>query len=200
MTSPTSSPRPPDALHDGPLTRRVLQVCEQTGNFIEWWGFRSILGRVWTLLALRGEAMSQVEIAELLGVSKALVHGAISDLEARGLVRRVDDSRRAPWVAVIDVWPTITEVLRAREWMLIEQVRVALDAAIEEASIVKRKTGQEPFSIERLRLLASLTESAQNFLRMVLSLRVANESRGVRDLLRMATTVIQGLRTMNLSE
>lgn len=200
MTNPTSTSRLDESAHDSVLNRRVLQVCEHTGNFIEWWGFRSILGRVWTLLALRGAPMSQIEIAELLGVSKALVHSAMTDLEERGLVRRIDEGRRSPWVAVVDVWPTITEVLRSREWMLIEQVRVALDSAIEEASIVKRKTGQEPFSIERLRLLASLTESAQNFLRMVLSLRVANESRGVRDLLRMATTVIQGLRTMNLSE
>lgn len=179
------------------LTRRVLQVCDQTGAFIEWWGFKSIQGRVWTLLALRGEPMTQIEVAELLGVSRSLVHGAMTDLEGYGLVDRLGDERRAPWVANVDVWPTITEILREREWMLIESVRLSLEAAIEEADLVYRQTGEQPWRIDRLRLLLSLTEMAQNFMRLVLSLRVANELRGVRELIRMATTIVQGLRRVS---
>ncbi|MEO1175462.1 MAG: helix-turn-helix domain-containing protein, partial [Myxococcota bacterium] len=80
---------------DDPLTRRVLDVCEATGAFIEYWGFKGILGRVWTLLALRASPMPQTEIANLLGVSRSLVSGAIAELQRRGLVRAVGDARSA---------------------------------------------------------------------------------------------------------
>lgn len=179
---------------DDALTRRVLEVCEHTGVFIEWWGFRAIHGRVWTLLALTGRPLSQVDIATLLDVSRSLVHGAVQELETWGLVQREGEHRRAPISAVVDVWPIITHVLRTREWMMIESVRLSLEAALEEAELHTRRIGTAPFSVERLRELHQLTEMAQSFLKIILTLRLADEERGVRSFLRTATSVIQGLR------
>lgn len=177
-----------------PLTRRMLDVCDRTGDFIEWWGFRAIHGRVWTLLAMTGRPLSQVDIATLLDVSRSLIHGAVNELEEWGLVQRVGTQRRAPIVAVTEVWPVITQVLRTREWMMIERVRIALEAASQEAELHFQRTGQEPFSRERLAELVQLTEMAQSFLRVILQLRGAEEGRGVRQFLRTATHVIAGLR------
>lgn len=177
-----------------PLTRRMLEVCDRTGDFIEWWGFRAIHGRVWTLLAMTARPLSQVDIAALLDVSRSLVHGAVNELEEWGLVQRVGTHRRAPIVAVTEVWPIITQVLRTREWMMIERVRVALEAASQEAELHFQRTGQEPFSRESLAELVQLTEMAQSFLKVILQLRVADEGRGVRQFLRTATQVISGLR------
>lgn len=177
-----------------PLTRRILDVCDGTGAFIEWWGFRAIHGRVWTLLALTGRPLSQIDIAALLDVSRSLVHGAVNELEAWGLIQRVGKHRRAPIVAVTEVWPVITQVLRTREWMMIERVRIALEAAVQEADLHFQRTGQEPFSRERLRELSQLTEMAQSFLRVILNLRGTEEGRGVRQFLRTATQVVAGLR------
>lgn len=177
-----------------PLTQRILDVCDGTGDFIEWWGFRAIHGRVWTLLAIMGRPLSQTDIAVLLEVSRSLVHGAVQELEEWGLVQRVGDHRRAPIVAVTEVWPIITHVLRTREWMMIERVRVALEAASQEADVHFLRTGQEPFSRERLRELTQLTEMAQGFLKVILNLRVSDEGRGLRNFLRTATQVLSGLR------
>ena len=54
------------------IERRVLRVCEATGDFIAWWGFKSIHGRVWALLALSRKPLSQAEIGRTLGVSRAV--------------------------------------------------------------------------------------------------------------------------------
>lgn len=179
---------------DDALTRRVLEVCENTGIFIEWWGFRAIHGRVWTLLALTGRPLSQVDIAALLDVSRSLVHGAVQELEEWGLVQREGDHRRAPISAVVEVWPIITQILRTREWMMIERVRLSLEAALQEADAHARRTGQSPFSIERLRELHQLTDMAQSFLKVILTLRMNDEDRGIRSFLRTATSVVQGIR------
>lgn len=177
-----------------PLTQRILDVCDRTGDFIEWWGFRAIHGRVWTLLAITGRPLSQMDISVLLDVSRSLVNGAVLELEEWGLVERVGDHRRAPIVAVTEVWPIITQVLRTREWMMIERVRLALEAAAQEADVHYLRTGQQPFSRERLHELMQLTEMAQSFLKVILNLRLADEGRGVRAFLRTATQVLSGFR------
>jgi DNA-binding transcriptional regulator GbsR (MarR family) len=151
------------------LTQRVLAVADAVGRFIEAWGFKAILGKVWALLALRRAPMAQTEIAEALGVSRSLVNLAITELTARGLVRATSDHRNAPYEARLDIWPTITDVLRAREWMLIESARVALEAAIHEAEL---EGGSGRYDMERMRLLKSMAEFAQLVLRLVFSLRV----------------------------
>ena len=176
------------------MTRRVLAVCDAAGAFIEWWGFKAIHGRVWTLLALRGQPMAQTEIASLLGVSRSLISGATHELVEWGLVRPTEMRRNAPYVAEIDVWPVIGDVLRSREWMIIEHARVALEAAVEEADLAV--AGGEPIAwdVERMRMLLRMTETAQAFLRILVQLRVPTAVREVGGWITKATALLARFR------
>lgn len=171
MAHPRRSPAParPGAER---LEARVLAACDAVGAFIETWGFRSIHGRVWTLLALRAEPTSQAEIAELLGVSRSMVSLAVSELVHYGLIRPTSEHRKAPYEARLDVWPTITDVVRNREWMLIERARVAFESALDEAEQARAEGAPVPYSLERMRLLLRMSEFAQVVLRSVLSVRM----------------------------
>ena len=51
QTSPTSL-----------LERRIVSVCDACGDFIEYWGFKSIHGRVWAYLTISARPLSQTEI------------------------------------------------------------------------------------------------------------------------------------------
>ncbi len=175
---------------------RVLQVCDSIGNFIAWWGFKAIHGRVWTLLALRGEAMSQAEIGRTLSVSRALVSGAIKDLMSYRLVRSVGSGRTAPYEAVMDVWPVISDVLREREWMMLEATRVSLEAAVEEAELAQDMGTPLHWSLERMRVLLGLTEMAQTFLKILIKLRLPRSSDALGSWLSRATTVMGSLRRL----
>lgn len=150
------------------LERRIVRVCDAIGAFIEYWGFKAIHGRIWTLLALSRRPLAQTEVARMLGVSRSLVSGAMSELMGYGLVRPVDDSRKAPYEAVLDVWPTISDVLRSREWMLIEGIRQNLDAAIVEA---ERGGDPSEWDLDRLNLLLQMTELGQVVLSAIISIR-----------------------------
>ena len=157
---------------DDRLNQRVIAVCDAVGAYIESWGFRSIHGRVWALLAMRSTPLAQAEIAELLGVSRSLVSLAVSELSAYGLVRAVGDHRAAPIEACLDVWPTITDVIRSREWMLIERARLALEAAADEVAYRQDRGEATPYDVQRIRLLLRMAEFAQTTLRAVLSVRM----------------------------
>ena len=157
---------------DERLTRQVVQVCDTVGAFIEYWGFKAVHGRVWTLLALHDGPMPQTDIATTLGVSKSLISGAVADLVDRGLVRQTHEHRNAPYEAIFDVWPIIAEVLRSREWMLIEAARVSLEAAIEEAELARSIGYKVRWNAGRMQTLLAMSELAQALLRIVMSLRM----------------------------
>jgi len=178
---------------DERLQGLIRRVCEAVGDFIEYWGFKAVHGRIWTLLTLATEPMSQVEIAEFLGVSRSLVSGAVADLTKRGLVQPLSDHRNAPYQAVVDIWPSISEVLRGREWMLIEAARLALDSAIEEVELVG---GVTRWDLERLEFLLRLTELAQAFLRLLIGIRVPRKLKGVGDWLKSSAQFMRSLRDL----
>ncbi|MBM4376844.1 MAG: hypothetical protein FJ095_17315 [Deltaproteobacteria bacterium] len=173
------------------LSVRVRQVCDAVGSFIEYWGFKAIHGRIWALLALSTAPMTQVEVADFLDVSRSLVSGAMAELLEHGLVRPTADHRNAPYVAVVDVWPTISDVLRGREWMLVESARVALEGAIEA---VEMSSDMPPrFAVERMRFLLRMTEIAQTFLRILMNLRVPRKLEGLGGWLKDTAKFLQGL-------
>lgn len=154
------------------MTELVLGAADAIGTFIESWGFKSIHGRIWAVLAMRKGPMPQTEIAELLGVSRSLVSLAMPELVEYGLVRATEDRRNAPYEARLDVWPTITNVIRKREWMLIERARVALEAALDEVRYQEERGVQDLYDARRIRLLLSMAEFAQTFLKLVMGVRM----------------------------
>lgn len=176
------------------LALRVRQVCEAVGNFIEYWGFKAIHGRIWTLLALSTEPLTQVEVSDFLEVSRSLVSGAMAELVQHGLVQPVDERRNAPYRAVLDIWPTVTDVLREREWMLVEAARVALEGAVEAALLSTERPPR--FALDRMRFLLRMTELAQAFLRMLMGLRVPRKLEGLGSWLKDTAKFLQGLSTL----
>lgn len=178
------------------LTLRVLQVCDAVGAFIAWWGFKAVHGRIWTVLALHRGPMSQASVARLLGVSRALVSSSMHELEEYGLVRTVGQGRHAPWEAVMDVWPVIADVLRSREWMMVESARVALEAAIEEAEIAEELGEHVPWNVNHMRVLLGLTETAQALLKILVALRVPRSIESLGGWLGKASSLIANLRRL----
>ena len=189
---------PPDAAPErgDPVTRRILAVCDAAGAFIEYWGFKAIHGRVWTLLALHREPLSQVDIAETLGVSRSLISGAMGELLDFGLVRPVSDHRNAPYEASMDVWSTISDVLRDREWMLLERARVALEAAVEETSLRADEAGTAQWDPRRLENLLAMTELAQALLKMLIAIRMPRSIEGFGDWLGRARGLLETVRRL----
>ncbi len=177
-----------------PATRRVLSVCDSVGAFIEYWGFKSIHGRVWTLLALRAQPMAQSEIAATLGVSRSLISGAVSELAGHGLVRATGEHRNAPYEAVMDFWPTITDVLRGREWMLLERARMALEGAIDAVERAEEDGGPVVWDAGRMKVLLALTELGQALLRALMSMRAPRTPERVGHWLKGAVSVVHKVR------
>jgi len=174
------------------MASRIRHLCDAVGDFIEYWGFKAIHGKVWAILALRRDPMSQTEIAEFLKVSRSLVNGAIRELSDFGLVQPINDHRNSPYRAVVDIWPTISDILREREWLLIANAKMAVESAIEEAEF--GKYGEE-YDLSRLRFILRLTDLAQAFLRSLIGIRATHRVDSLGDWMKRCGQFMRDLRT-----
>ena len=159
------------------LDRDIISVCEACGDFIEYWGFKSIHGKIWSYLAISSSPLSQQEVASALSMSKGSISIAMSELTHYGLVRQSGSQRHAPYEAVMDVWPVISQVLREREWMLLESARVALEGLLVHTERIERSGQPHELHLERIRSILQMTEWSQNILKMVLNARLPKSER-----------------------
>lgn len=178
------------------LDTRVLQACDAIGEFIEYWGFKGVYGRVWALLALSATPLTQIEIARRLQVSRSLVSMAMAELQDLGLIRPLTEARNSPYSAVIDVWPTISDILRSREWMLIEGARIKLEAALEETQLAEEAGRPHGYNAERMRFLLRMTEVAQTLLRILIAIRTPRSLVDVRDWATSVRQLFQHIRQL----
>jgi DNA-binding transcriptional regulator GbsR (MarR family) len=176
----------------------IVEVCDSVGQFIAWWGFKAIHGRVWTMLALSTYDLTQAELARRLGVSPALMSSTMRELQGFGLVRQVEvnQGRGMAWQAVMDVWPVIGDVLRNREWVMVETAHRSLEAALEEVELAQGE-GELDYDPGRLRVLLALTETAQAMLQMLVSLRVPRQAEHLGEALVKASALLRALRGLS---
>ncbi len=102
-------------------------LAEHVGQFIEYWGFKKIHGRIWTFLYVSKEPMDATELRMRLKVSKALISMSLSDLLEYEVIEDLGKGPRGTTVfrANPNVSQVIIGVLRKRERKMIGQVVTA---------------------------------------------------------------------------
>ena len=113
-----------------PLPRPIRAFIDETGSFIEHWGFKRIQGEIWGLAYLKNRPVTATEIAGLLGVSKALVSLAMAELlEYRVLLPIAgEDGRAQKLVPNENLGEAISGVLILREKKMLQKTTLAIDA------------------------------------------------------------------------
>jgi DNA-binding transcriptional regulator GbsR (MarR family) len=114
----------------GVLPRPVRAFVDAAGAFIEHWGFKRVQGQIWALVYLADRPLMATEVARALGVSKALVSLAMSELLEYRVLLLADggDGRSQRLVANENLGEAITAVLRLRETRLLEDARASVVA------------------------------------------------------------------------
>lgn len=154
-----SNPTPPE----------LDDVATQIGEFIEYWGFKNIHGRIWTHLFLSPEGLDAGELIERLGVSKALVSMSIADLVEYDVIRNVGKPNRSTtcYQTNPDVIAVITNILRKRERRMLSR----LSSAVKLLShLPKAARNNIEISPDRTTLLSEMIQTAETSLDQMLQL------------------------------
>ena len=145
-----------------PSLEAELLAADAIGDIIEHWGFRKVLGRVWTVLFIAAEPLPAAVIGERLSMSAGAVSMALTELQRWGVVYRVwrPGERKEFFQAETDFWKMISKVFDERERLLAESVR----GRLERAAQLLERAPQSPAtktSIDRVQRLLSFVIVAE---------------------------------------
>ena len=143
------SPRKLKSKKNQKLPPDLLRFAEAVGQFIAYWGFKSIHGKIWTLLYLSESPLSATSLCKLLGVSKTLLSFSVRELldfhviEADGKGPR----RTIYYRANPDTTAVIMNVLKRREKPMLAEIEAA-------HAVLKRshKNERSDFAIQNSKL------------------------------------------------
>lgn len=155
-----------------------LLAADAIGDVIEHWGFRRVLGRIWTVLFIAGGALSAAEIGERLQVSSGAMSMSLTELQRWGVVRRVwkPGERKEFFEAETDFWKMISKVFAERERLIADSVRERLERASALLESLP-PTDATRFSLDRVERLLSFVIVAQTALDGFIKSRTVDFSR-----------------------
>jgi DNA-binding transcriptional regulator GbsR (MarR family) len=107
------------------------RVAEVIGALMEFWGFKAVMGRLWTILYLSPKPLSAAELGERLAASSGAVSMALGDLQKWGVVKKAwrPGERRDYYEPETSIWKMVTRVFRERELVYVRDAISAFDAA-----------------------------------------------------------------------
>lgn len=145
-------------------------VVSQIGDFIEYWGFKHVHGRIWAHLFLAGCPLDSTDLIQRLGISKALVSMSISDLIDYNVIRATGKSERGTilYECNPDLPTVIANVLRKRERRLLARLAAATRTL---SSLPREMDGKCGVSHDRAEKLDSMVRTAETTLDSLLMFR-----------------------------
>src|SRR5262245_24096626 len=128
---------------DDDIHAAELRVAEVIGGLMEFWGFKAVMGRLWTILYLSPDPLSAAELGERLQASAGAVSMALNDLQKWGVVKKAwrPGERRDFYEPETSIWKMVTRVFRERE---LAYVRSAIEAFESTRKLlVKRRSSAD---------------------------------------------------------
>lgn len=142
----------------------IKNIADSVGDFIEYWGFKSVHGRIWTYLFLNPAPMSSRDIKETLGISKALLSMSIAELKKYEVIKDAGYGKYGVelYTANSNVLEAILNVLKWREKKLISKVVKEIDKLLKSDPEVLLESGVSYKRLKALHKLASYAQIAIN--------------------------------------
>ena len=126
---------------------------------MEFWGFKAVMGRLWTILYLSPEPLPAAELGERLQASAGAVSMALADLQKWGVVKKSwkPGERRDYYEPETSIWKMVTRVFRERELVQVRSAIEAFEAARKQLG--RLKTAADANTRKRLKFIDSRLSS-----------------------------------------
>jgi DNA-binding transcriptional regulator GbsR (MarR family) len=136
------------------LSPELQALADSVGKFIQYWGFKAIHGRIWTLLFLSEEPLSSVELSRYLKVSKTLLSFSVNELLGYQVIHEVGKGpRRTVYLrANPNISSVILNVLRNRERLMIQEAYAAFEVLISGIPETGELPVESSFRLNRAQL------------------------------------------------
>lgn len=151
------------------LPPELEDLASEVGDFICYWGFKKIHGRLWTHIYLSSEPLDAGQLMQRLGVSKALISLTLNDLIRYEVIAESGKSNRGTqtYIANPDVLDVILNVLRRRERKMLARAETSHRML---TSLSPERLQRACLHSERIEALGRMVHQATNALSSLLEL------------------------------
>lgn len=143
------------------------ELVNQVGNFIQFWGFKNVQGRIWAHLFLSQEPLDAAALMKRLGISKALVSLSIKEMLQYKVIEELGKSERGTilYQANQNTTEVILNVLRSRERLMLSRISSAFRLC---ENMGEREKEKLRLSSEQLIKMKELIQTAEMSLDAIL--------------------------------
>lgn len=150
-----------DDIEKEQLVAMVDGLSDKVGEFIRYWGFKKIHGKIWCHLFLSNEALDATQLIERMGVSKALMSQSLAELleyKVILIIEEDENKKRKRYATNEKILSVITSVLRQREQMILctilSHYRAVKSAACTDLEVI----GVDKKKLEKLGAMINFAE------------------------------------------
>jgi len=161
---------------ESPVADIERRVAEMIGSLMEFWGFKAVHGRMWTVLYLSPEPLSAAELGERLALSTGAVSMALADLQKWGVVKKAwrPGERRDYYEPETSIWKMVSRVFRERELTTVREAIGAFEAALRTIAQARPKASTEDkrllkFIEGRIQSLLTLSRIGESLLSLLVA-------------------------------
>lgn len=142
------------------LPKELDEVCLAIGDFIEYFGFKQIEGRLWAHTLLAKTELCSRDYMNRTGISKGLVSISIARLLDYNVLKVSREEGKTIYYQVnMDISSVIKDVLRRRERKLLSKI----DSSIDLLQGISKIEAQN-IDLKRLKYLKGLVNNAKKVL------------------------------------
>ncbi len=155
--------------------KNLDNLTDSIGEFIKYWGFKPIHGKIWTYVYLVERPVSSKELKETFQISKALLSTTLSDLKKFEVILEQGTGQHGAelFIANPDIFHAITKVLKMREKKLITNISHQIT---QLNKLNQKELIQLGVSPERFKNLNNLVKSGSKTIDNVIKLEKINLS------------------------
>jgi DNA-binding transcriptional regulator GbsR (MarR family) len=123
------------------IAPEIEELANQIGEFIQYWGFKKVHGRIWAHLYLTETPLDAADVMARLAISKALASMSLNDLLSYDVIQVVGRSDKGTtlYLANPNITSVILGVLRKRERKMLSHIWAAYKV-LRDSSREERKT------------------------------------------------------------
>jgi DNA-binding transcriptional regulator GbsR (MarR family) len=105
----------------------LRETADRIGEFIQYWGFKKVQGRIWAYLFLMDAPLSSRHLCELLKISNPLVSISVAELMKYGVISEAGKGPNGVllYQANPNVGAVIAGVLRTREQKILKRIQLS---------------------------------------------------------------------------
>jgi DNA-binding transcriptional regulator GbsR (MarR family) len=111
-----------------------LELAEKVGSFIEYWGFKQVHGKIWTLIFLSPQPVDANFLKDSLKISKALTSMSLKDLLYYNVIEEVakDKPGTQKYRMNPDITQVILDIINKRELKMLEEIQGSCKKAMDK--------------------------------------------------------------------